>query len=162
MKKERAIDWVSFALIEIFRVSQESQIILIKDSDKPNPPLWKLVGGQRKHTVDHGPERTLRREVFDEIGLKIKSREIKERFIEKVKESKGDGSHFFYVYHIKLVEHDRETRERLSLLEAKNEVMELEVFSISEVKRKIKEFLLVNDHAEALTEWLQKEGYGNY
>lgn len=150
MSKKVRGGWACYGIVEIISGTEdEIKIILVQDHGKPKPWKWKLPGGC-KENEETTPEETLWRELNEELGIPLRRGEL--IFTQEVK---SGTPHTFYVWSMKPISKEEATKIRLG-----TELRCLECFSISKIKEMIKEQEIIGRHAEAISEFLIKRGYG--
>lgn len=147
MSKKVMGGWACYGIVELSE--PENKIILVQDMNKPKPWKWKLPGGC-KETEETTPEETLWRELNEELGIPLRRREL--IFTQEV--TRG-MPHTFYVWAMKPI-----SREEATKIKPGDELRCLEFFSISKIKEMIKDQEIIPRHAEGISEFLIKRGYG--
>ncbi|HJO89951.1 MAG: NUDIX domain-containing protein [Candidatus Pacebacteria bacterium] len=129
-------DYAVFGIISDY---QDGKIPLIQEKEESEKKLWKLPGGRPKAMDNHSPERTVMREISDEVDVIIYEPTEKDvLFIKHL------DSHDFVVFKADYYS---------GALKPKKEIERVETFSPDEIKKMIAKRDIVQNHAEGLTEY---------
>lgn len=103
-------------------ITYQGKILLLRRDDIPtiaDPDCWGLIGGHAED--DETPEETLKREVFEEVGVKIENLQFLWDYVDHY------GEHC-YLYHVEL------TEDQLKEIKLGDEGQDLRFFSKDEAK----------------------------
>jgi len=116
----------------------ENCIVMIQEKNKPEPKLWKLVGGTRENGESLSD--TASREVLEEIGVTL--RDVSDNDVVYQAEIKGKHSPYDFILF--------EGRYLMGQITKGEEVEEIGFFSPAQIKEMIKNRQIVKNHADAL------------